>query len=92
MRIEEIVERNGKEIQTVVAMEELSELIQALSKVLRGIPDRDNLIEEIADVYIVLDEQRYIHGINLNDVIPVMVEKLEREEGRMKERKDNETD
>lgn len=85
MRIEEIVERNGKEIQTVVAMEELSELIQALSKVLRGIPDRDNLIEEIADVYIVLDEQRYIHGIDLNDVIPVMVKKLERMELRKEE-------
>lgn len=82
MEIEEIVDRNGKEIQTVVAMEELSELIQALSKDLRGKPDRDNLIEEIADVYIVLAEQMYIHRIDLNDVLTVMVEKLERMEER----------
>lgn len=39
----------------VIAMEELAELQQAISKGIRGKLDKDNLTEEIADVYIVLD-------------------------------------
>lgn len=39
----------------VIAMEELAELQQAVSKGIRGKLDKDNLTEEIADVYIVLD-------------------------------------
>ena len=39
----------------VIAMEELAELQQAISKGIRGKLNKDNLTEEIADVYIVLD-------------------------------------
>lgn len=39
----------------IIAMEELAELQQAISKGLRGKLDRDNLAEEIADVLIVID-------------------------------------
>lgn len=39
----------------VIAMEELAELQQAVSKGIRDKLDKDNLTEEIADVYIVLD-------------------------------------
>mgnify|MGYP001291729487 CR=1 FL=1 len=39
----------------IIAMEELAELQQAISKGIRGKLDKDNLTEEIADVYIVLD-------------------------------------
>lgn len=39
----------------VIAMEELAELQQAISKGIRGKLDKDNLHEEIEDTYIVLD-------------------------------------
>lgn len=48
------IKHYGEGMQSVVCMEELSELSQAISKEIRGIGDRSNLIEEMADV-IVLD-------------------------------------
>ena len=43
----ESIRKYGKEIQSIVCMEECSELIQAVSKCLRGKPDvTDNLAEE----------------------------------------------
>ncbi|WP_226645091.1 MazG nucleotide pyrophosphohydrolase domain-containing protein [Bifidobacterium pseudocatenulatum] len=51
----ESVERFGTRLQSVVCMEECAELIQAVSKRLRGKPDpEDNLAEEMADVVICL--------------------------------------
>lgn len=51
----ESVERFGARLQSVVCMEECAELIQAVSKRLRGKPDPDdNLAEEMADVVICL--------------------------------------
>lgn len=54
----------GRETQTIVAIEELSELIQALCKDNRGQVQRVNLAEEIADVTIMLEQMRILYGIN----------------------------
>lgn len=83
--IKEIVEHYGKETQTFVAMEELSELSQALSKSMRGEDARRQILEEMADVYITLAEQRYIHDISLGEVLTVMEIKLNRMKERMHE-------
>ena len=50
------VEAFGKSNQMIVAIEEMSELIKALTKTLRERMDYNNLTEEIADVCIVLQE------------------------------------
>ena len=54
--------KNGN-IQQVVWMEEMAELQQAISKGLRGKLDRDNLVEETADVIIWLTQLCEKHGI-----------------------------
>lgn len=60
----ESVERFGTRLQSVVYMEECAELIQAVSKRLRGRPDPgDNLAEEMADVYICLGMLRDMYGV-----------------------------
>lgn len=60
----ESVERFGKDAQSVVCMEECAELIQAVSKRLRGKPDpNDNLTEEMADVTICLGLLQDMYGI-----------------------------
>lgn len=60
----ESVERFGTRLQSVVCMEECAELIQAVSKRLRGKPDPDdNLAEEMADVYICLGMLRDMYGV-----------------------------
>lgn len=60
----ESIRKYGKEIQSIVCMEECSELIQAVSKRLRGKPDAtDNLAEEMADVTICLHMLQEMYGI-----------------------------
>lgn len=60
----ESIEKYGKETQSIVCMEECSELIQAISKRLRGKPDAtDNLAEEMADVTICLHLLQEMYGI-----------------------------
>lgn len=67
----------GKETQIVVCIEELSELIKELTKHLRGNPSLAGLIEEAADVSIVLDEIMLIFNIRPG-VESVRQEKLKR--------------
>ena len=74
------VETFGVDIQQIVAMEELGELIQAISKIARWECSQsedletlfkyiDNLSEEIADVEIILEQLKQCHGchIQVND-------------------------
>lgn len=58
----------GPTLQSIVAMEECSELIQAVSKELRGKSDKDHLSEEIADVYICLELLKQIYKIDEQEI------------------------
>lgn len=53
----------GNGIQLVVCMEELSELTQAISKEIRGKDNRNNLVEEMADVIICLEILKQIFAV-----------------------------
>ena len=66
--VQETIKHYGKEIQSIVAMEECSELIQAVSKELRGKSDKDHLAEEMADVYICLELLKQMYGITNSDI------------------------
>lgn len=63
----EIVSRSlntyGNGIQLVVCMEELSELSQTISKEIRGKDNRNNIIEEMADVIICLEILKQVFEI-----------------------------
>lgn len=52
------VKTYGKMSQLIVAIEELSELIKELTKCLRCEDNVDHISEEMADVYIMLDQLR----------------------------------
>mgnify|MGYP000631346799 FL=1 len=64
-----VVEMFGADLQQMVAIEEIGELLQAISKRARGKDNRDNLAEEIADVEIMLEQLKQCHGchIRVND-------------------------
>lgn len=69
LEIEKLVKKNGIKNQSVIAMEECAELIQAISKCLRSkeaipIKERMNLIEEMADVMICLEELQIMYYID----------------------------
>ena len=57
------VNRFGDGIQSTICMEECAELIQAISKMKRGKDAYDNLVEEMADVYIILEQLQYIYSV-----------------------------
>ncbi len=62
----EYLERYGEQYTQIVAMEEASELVHAIAHILRGGPEgfaKVNLAQAIADVLIVIEELKIIHGI-----------------------------
>lgn len=58
------IEQNGAQLQSVVALEELSEAQKEICKFLRGCGNVDNLAEEVADATIMLEQIRVIFNIN----------------------------
>lgn len=69
LKIEKLVRKNGIRFQSMIAQEECAELIQAISKCLRSkdFPveyERENLIEEMADVMICLQQLQYMYYID----------------------------
>lgn len=58
------IEQNGGQLQSVVALEELSEAQKEICKFLRGCGSIDHLAEEVADATIMLEQIRILYGIN----------------------------
>ena len=81
------IQYHGIEQETTIAMEECSELIQAISKCKRyGCVDkhRNNLIEEIADVLIIINELQLIYDISNDDIENMKKYKIDRMDYRIK--------
>lgn len=81
------IEVYGKEAQSRQAMEECAELVQAINKCLRY-PNKeeckDNLIEETADVEIMLYQLKEMFYINETEVHKWKEKKAKREKERLK--------
>lgn len=91
----ETMNRYGIERQSLVAMEELSELQKAISKLVRNPEEktkplefkglRNNLIEEMADVIICMDQLKEFYGIDHLDIQHVIDSKQTRQRRRLAE-------
>lgn len=57
----------GAKMQATVAIEEMSEVIKEITKMLRGKLDREHMAEEIADATIMLEQLRQM--LNINDSV-----------------------
>lgn len=73
----------GESVQLTVAVEELSECQKEICKFLRGYGNMENLAEEIADATIMLEQMRYIFGLN-ELVCQKMDEKITRLDARLR--------
>lgn len=82
--VKKSIEHYGADLRTVVCMEECAELIQAISKMKRGKDNRDNLIEEIADVMICIEILKQVYGISDNEIQNYVCQKQNRSIERMK--------
>ena len=81
--LEKAIETYGKDMQLTVAVEEFSELIKEICKNKRGNDNINNIIEEMADCYIMLSQLRLIYGITDDELWQKRVEKISRLENRL---------
>lgn len=64
---EKVIATYGRELQSMVAMEECAELVQAISKCIREPHDeeaRKHLVEEMADVLICMQQLKRIYDVS----------------------------
>lgn len=79
------IRKNGKVMQTVVAIEEMSELQKELTKYIRGNGNRDNLTEEVADVLIMITQILLMYQISDENITEVINFKLNRLKERLEQ-------
>lgn len=77
------IQHYGKNNQSTVCMEECAELIQAISKAKRGKINRDNMIEEIADVLICIEMLKQMYMISDEKINKWIEKKQAREAERI---------
>lgn len=91
MRKDEILKKAvktfGHTLQIYVATEEMGELIQALSKDLRGKGNHLNILEEVVDVQLMLDQLKIIYGFEPITIESMTNRKLEKLAYRLCEKK-----
>lgn len=80
--VDSMIEVKGDEMLTI-AMEECAELIQAVSKLRRGKPNKENLAEEIADVLICIEIIKKLGDISSERIDEWIDFKLDRAEQRI---------
>lgn len=81
----ENAEHYGYEPQSNMLVEEMAELTQAISKYRRNNSKNnfDNIIEEIADVEVMLHQIKHLLGINPKYVEQIKIEKVNRTKERI---------
>lgn len=67
----------------IIAMEELSELQQAISKILRGKGDKLNVMEELVDVEVIMETVKNTMGITEQELDKMRYIKLKRLEDKI---------
>lgn len=83
--LERAIEIYGKDMQLNIAIEELSELIKEICKNKRESNNRDNIIEEMADCYIMLEQLEIIFDIEPFELHKAINAKLSRLENMLAE-------
>ena len=77
-----VLSQNGQD-QLVIALEELSELQKELCKHLRKKGKRENIIEELADVYIMAEQIGMYFGVTDDEIPKVVDYKIKRTKKRL---------
>ena len=80
------IDHYGRQLQSIVCMEECAELVQAISKKLRDpTSPNDHLAEEMADVIICLHQLKMMYGITDDAISDRMEAKTIRQAKRMED-------
>ena len=82
------IETYGVRAQKLMAIEEMSELTKEICKDFRGKLNREHLIEEMADVLIMLDQMLLLYKISGEEVGLMRIKKVERLKERLEKQND----
>ena len=82
------IETYGVRPQKLMAIEEMSELTKEICKYFRGKLNREHLIEEMADVLIMLDQMLLLYKISGEEVGLMRIKKVERLKERLEKQND----
>ena len=82
------IELYGEKAPKLMAIEEMSELTKEICKDFRGKLDREHLIEEMADVLIMLDQMLLLYKISCEEVGLMRIKKVERLKERLEKQND----
>lgn len=82
------IDTYGVRAQKLMAIEEMSELTKEICKDFRGKLDREHLIEEMADVLIMLDQMLLLYKISGEEVGLMRIKKVERLKERLEKQND----
>lgn len=82
------IETYGERAQKLMAIEEMSELTKEICKDFRGLLDREHLIEEMADVLIMLDQMLLMYKVSGEEVRLMRIKKVERLKERLEKQND----
>ena len=82
-----IANHYGKDSQVLVAIEEMSELTKELCKYFRHYDRREQIIEEVADVEIMLEQLKFLFDVH-TEVSNEIDYKLERQMRRIEQERE----
>ena len=82
--LEQATNKWGEPIQLIMVVEEIAELIKEISKYFRRKDNRENIIEEVGDVYIMLEQMKIIFNITDEELNTIIDQKIERLEGKLR--------
>lgn len=82
--IQKAIDTYGYDLQKQVAIEEMSELTKEICKDFRGKANRENIIEEIADVQIMLYQLMAMYNISDTELAITLGLKITRLDERLK--------
>ena len=77
--LKQAIETYGKENQSMMLFEEMAELQKEVCKSLRGNNNHDEIVEEIADVLIMIEQLKIMHNVKyreLNEVFNFKINRL----------------
>ena len=81
--LEKAIEVYGADLQKQVAIEEMAELTKEICKDFRGKGNREHIIEEMADVCVMIDQLMIIYDIETNELLDEIDIKITRLEERI---------
>nr|DAQ31104.1 MAG TPA: nucleoside triphosphate pyrophosphohydrolase [Caudoviricetes sp.] len=82
------IDTYGVRAQKLMAIEEMSELTKEICKDFRGKLNREHLVEEMADVLIMLDQMLLLYKISGEEVGLMRIKKVERLKERLEKQND----